>query len=276
MKKIAVYYKKLFINEYKLFRSEVSVTEYIIWWIMRGLLLTVIIKWSIENGNSPTDELAHHPLQIVQIWANLLGTFIVPVFRIVFPKQLFLGRLSYRTQKWGSFLCFFNCFFGHCLGLNLTTYLFDALEHFLSGFVLVFLCYQIIMSMRHDKREVSPLIGSVCGFGMAAFCHIGWEFFEFIVDYTVPNSGNQDYSYAYGDDYLPYRLFGKTANPGQTPLFDTMSDFAMALIASVIGAAFLWLSIYRRQKKEKAAALQPDDDTASSVSAAKSRAAAVK
>lgn len=247
-KKIGLYYKNLFKTEYSLFRSEISVAEYIIWWIMRLILLSVIIAWSLSNKRGET---SYHPLQIIQIWANLAGTFIVPVFRLVFPKKLFLGRLPYRAQKWGSFLCFFNCFFGHCLGLNLSTYLFDALEHFVSGFVLVFLCYQVVISMRHDKRELSPLISSICGFGMSQFCHIAWAIFEFIVDYLVEGSGNQDYSYVYNDDYLLYRLIGKTANPAQTPLFDTMSDLTMALLASIVGGAVLWLVVYKKQKKAR-------------------------
>lgn len=256
MKKIGTYYKNLFKSELKIFRSQISIPEYIIWWVMRLLLLSVIIQWELSNKSGETD---YPKLQIIQIWANLAGTFIVPVFRIVFPKQLFLGRLPYRTQKWATLICFSFCYFGHCLRLNATTAWFDDIEHIISGFLMVFVCYQVALSMRHDKSELSPLISSVCGFGLSCFCSIFWEIFEFVTDYLVEGSTNQGYNIGLDDDFLVKFFFGHPANPGQVPLFDTMFDLILGLSSAIMGGAVLWISVYLRQKKAGASLVEFDE-----------------
>lgn len=258
MKKISQYFTSLFKSEFKLFRAEVSIPEYIAWWIMRILLISVIIQWELSNKSGETD---YPKIQIVQIWANLAGTFIVPVFRIIFPKQLFLGRLPYKTQKWATLICFSFCYFGHCLHLNGTTEWFDNIEHMISGFLMVFVCYQVALSMRHDKRELSPLVSSMCGFGLSCFSAIIWEIFEFITDYFVPGSVNQGYTLEIDDDFMFKYLFGNPANPSQVPLYDTMLDLMLGLSSAMLGAGVLWLYINKKQKSADAEAVNVSSDS---------------
>lgn len=248
MGKIINYYKNLGRSEWRLFRSQVSIPEYIIWWIMRLLLLGSLISWSVSNAKGETN---YHPLQILQIMPNLLGCFGIAICRFVFPKKLFLGRISYSTQKWISLLCFCFCFFGHILSLNTKPGLYFAfIEHLLSGFLLVPIGWHLAVAIKNDGKPLAPKIASMCGFGISCFCAVIWEMFEFSVDYFAVGSENQGYLFVPSQDYILYKVLGRmSANPGQLPLFDTMIDLSLGVISAILGGIVFGLVLAYKQKK---------------------------
>lgn len=246
LSKILTYYKNLPKNEWNELRKSVSWVEYIIWWIIRILMIhaSVQIYGMCKAGEKDS-------ILFVQICATTLVTFAASLFRIIFPKQIFLGRLPYSAQKYATACAFFCSYFGHYHDLCAKPG-FDTLLHIMTGFLLVFACYEIVMSMQLTDKPVSGFIASVIGFGMNCFVIILWEIFEFTVDYI--GGGNlQAYIPVFSEgEKLIFKIFGDPATQDQLPVFDTMLDMMMALVSSVPAAALLWVKTAHQNKKREA------------------------
>lgn len=247
MKKIIQYYKQLPANEWKELRKNISVPEYIFWWLIRGLMLYAVIVSCKEYAAEEQSFII-----LLQLSVNFAVTFLVTLLRFVFPKQLFLGRVPYTVQKYAMVIVFFGSFIGHYFD-KCAVAGYDSFLHILSGFLLVFVCYEIVMSMQLQNRPVSGFIASVIGFGMNCFVIILWEIFEFVMDYI--GGGNlQMYDPPQPDsDYFLFRLLGMPVAMEQIHVFDTMIDIVLALVSSIPAAVLLWVLIARKNKK---AALQ--------------------
>lgn len=243
MKKILNYYKELPKNEWNEMRKRVSIPEYILWWVVRVLMIyataCAFLKWREDSTQF---------MNFLQVAANLAVTFLATLLRVIFPKQIFLGRVPYAAQKYGMIIVFFGSFIGHHFG-QCGVRGYDSFLHILSGFLLVFVCYEIVLTMQHGDKPVSGFIASVLGFGMNCFAIIVWEIFEFIVDY-ITGSTLQDYLFTQPpEDFLFFRLFGTPADMAQMPVLDTMLDMILALVSSIPAAAVLWAVVAYKKKK---------------------------
>ncbi|MBR6780184.1 MAG: hypothetical protein IKM24_04120 [Clostridia bacterium] len=244
MKKIIDYYRSLPKNEWREMRKSVSVPEYVLWWQVRVMMLYALgmtLKTYLETGEK-LDIL-------IQLIANVFAAFSVTFFRVVFPKQIFLGRLPYSAQKYGMILVLFGSYMGHYLGFCGKPG-YDSFLHVLSGFLCVFICHEaVVKCLQKQERPLSGFMSSVVGFGMGCFVIIFWEIFEFVYDYFVGTT-LQDFLFNPSEDYILFRLFGTPAAPEQKAVFDTMIDMVLALVSSIPAAAILWASTAHKQKKQ--------------------------
>lgn len=243
MKKIGSYYRALPKNEWKTLRKDISIPEYILWWQVRVMMLYALAmtaKTYLQTGEK-LDIL-------IQLIANAVASFAVPLLRFIFPKQIFLGRVPYTAQRYGMIIILFGSYAGHYLGFCGRPG-YDSFLHILSGFLCVFICYEaVIKGFQTEEKPVSGFIASVIGFGMGCFVIIVWEIFEFTYDYFV-GTNLQDYLFSPEADYIVFRLFGNPVNTQQVAVFDTMIDMILALLASIPGAAVLWAWVAHKQKK---------------------------
>ncbi len=242
MSRIFNYYKNLPKNEIGQLRKEISLPEYIFWWIIRGAMI-----YALYSHLHNPDVLTINKLAVA---GNLLATFTVFLGRIVFPKFFFLGRLPYTLQRYISLTVFFGCFFGQYLGLNWRLSNYDKGMHVFAGFVGVFIGYHVMMAMKHNKLAVTPFISSFIGFGFSCFITVAWEIFEFLIDFYIPGSCNQNYGWTPDPDMLFFKIFGSGAgNAGQVGLYDTMIDVILGIIGAVMGALLIWPYVKHDVKK---------------------------
>ena len=243
LKKIASYYYHLPENEWKELRKSVSIVEYILWWQLRVMMIfstLMVYKDYLETGER-FDIL-------IQLIANTVASFSVTLLRVIFPKQIFLGRVPYSAMKYGMVIIFFGSFLGHYYGYC-GTHGYDTFLHVLSGFLCVFICYEVVINgMQLQKKPVSGFISSVIGFGMGCFVIIVWEIFEFSYDYFV-NANLQDYLFTPEADYIIFRLFGAPVNEKQIPVMDTMIDMITAMLSSIPASAIVWAMVAHKNKK---------------------------
>lgn len=244
MKKIFNYCRALPKNEWKALRKDISVPEYLLWWQVRIMMLYALgmtAKTYAQTGER-FDIL-------IQLIANAVAAFAVPLLRFIFPKQIFLGRVPYTAQRYGMIIILIGSYMGHYHGFCGRPG-YDSFLHVLSGFLCVFICYDIVIKgMQTEEKPVSGFIASVIGFGMGCFVIILWEIFEFTYDYFV-GTNLQDFLFNPAEDYIVFRVFGKPKMTEQFPVFDTMTDMILALSASIPAAGILWAHTAYKQKKK--------------------------
>jgi len=73
--------KVKFKNEYRIFRTEVTPAEYILWWVARAAILYAFIK-TVQSGQKET--------LIMQIAAKFAFSFFLPLFCICCREEFFL------------------------------------------------------------------------------------------------------------------------------------------------------------------------------------------
>ncbi len=237
MRIIPRYYWRLFQNEFTQLRSEISIPEYILWWLLR-----IGMCWGVcRLFNDPTQPF----IFCLTVAGNYLMTFAVVLFRVIIPKWFFLGRLPYATQRYLNISVLFGSLFGHIFPLYGKIQNYDKVLHVVGGLVMVFLGYEIMRCLKHDNRPVSPLIGSFAGFGFSCFLIVFWELFEFFADYFIVGANNQSFTEtAFGENDIFLKILGFGAqNAGQAAIYDTMLDMITALVAAVFGGFLLRLYI---------------------------------
>lgn len=242
MQKLFKYYKNLPRYEYKQLRGEISPIEYILWWTVRALMIYALYS-SIKN---PDRDFLYR----LTIFGNLSATFTVLLGRVLFPKFLFLGRLPYSVQRFITFHVLLGSFFGQYVGFYWRIPTYDKWLHLVLGVTGVFIGYHVMMCMKHNNRPVSPFIASFSGFGFSCFLSVAWEIFEFMTDYYIAGSTNQNYRWAPEPDMFFFKIFGLGAqNTGQAALYDTMIDTILGLTGAVIGGIIIWPYVKRHGKK---------------------------
>lgn len=114
-----------------------------------------------------------------------------------------------------------------------TVWWFDDLLHGLSGIILVFVGLIFVQFMNyHHKLKLTPLFMAAFVFCFATSVGVLWEIYEFGMDagfgYTM-----QQWNVPPSDPMMGYGFQG-------SGLRDTMGDFILAWIGSVIGAAVVY------------------------------------
>ena len=181
---------------------------------------------------------------------NMIATFTVPVFAMIFPRSFFLGRLSVKTQVYFDLLIVLGSFF--CYGFSMYKYVaeYDKWQHFFSGFIVVFLGAELMKTFFKNKK-VEPAFGLIGGVGLSFAVIVIWELFEFTADFFIAGSTNQGYNYGFDEKLLFIKIFGHGAgNEGQYPLFDTIFDMMAAAVGIAVAAA-VFIVIMKIKEKMK-------------------------
>ncbi len=217
--------------------SEITVPEYILIWIIRAVV--------IYGGIRLQD-----PSQVVMYWINTLALFAMTILRFVAPKKSFLARLDFRAQHIIAFFELLGTFFGKYINAYAYIAKYDRLLHLLSGPGAVIAGYFVFKALasKDGKKKIYP--SNLAAFSSISFSFVVitiWEIVEFFGDYLF-GSVNQGWYYAPAENDIFFRIFGKVADPGQYPLWDTMLDMIDASVTTIISGTVLWVVLKLMEK----------------------------
>lgn len=229
-------------SEISSLKNELSLFEYISWWLLRAVQLFVLIRLIIKD---PTNS------NVLLLSLNLLATFTVPLIRLLlFPKRLFT-RLSFHTQTWLNIMVLLGSFLGQGLEWNHKVTSWDKVLHLVAGAVIVFIGNELAGMFLSDKDRVSPLFRTYSSVGFSYIAIVVWEVFEFFADYYWPESSNQAYNISPDRDKFFFAIFGHGAqNENQWAVFDTNVDMLCAVVGVLPAAIALFLWLNKNNKKE--------------------------
>lgn len=232
--------KLYLLNEKKELKKGISVAEYIWWWTLRMCMVGMII-FNVARDREP--------MVIFIMCTNLFLTFIIPFIRLLFFKKIFLGNLPYRIQSFIDVFIFAGSFLGHGLDYNGTVPNYDKYMHFISGGLAVFIGYLLICSVSGGEC-LSPALKTMGAGGFSCVVIVIWETFEFISDFVINGSANQNWEYSPDEKFLFYRVFGMGAGKTeQYPVLDTDLDIFLAFVGVCLCAAMLFVWLKYREKK---------------------------
>ncbi len=228
--------------------DEMTVAEYISWWIVRVLMIYALF---------------HHKekMEIIMCFVNTLALFALPFLRFIAPRKSFIAYLPIRCQHIVNLFEFLGSFLGTYVNVYLLIWpKFDWFIHFISGPLTVMAGYYIYIAFlkKEEKEEsLSPAVGTLFGAGFSAIIIVLWEIVEFFGDFFF-GTANQGYAYIPRDDQLLFKLFGKGAIPDglQYPLWDTMIDMLYASVTTIVFCIILYVFLKLRIKKKKKSALE--------------------
>lgn len=213
-------------------RSEITIAEYISWWIVRILLVISII-------------LAGDKTYVILHAVNLPAAFAMSLIYFIFPKNSFFGRLDARTQHIINFFEVLGTFCGHILNAYAYIAKYDRLLHLFSGAAGViagYYIYKALVTKENNIKYVTPKAATFSAVSFSFMIIALWEVQEFISDYFI-GSQNQGYYYAPAADDIFFKIFGNGANrgEGQYPLWDTMMDMIDATLTTVAAGIILYI-----------------------------------
>ena len=208
--------------------GEITVPEYILIWIVRAVV--------IYGGIRLKD-----PSQIVMYWVNTFALFALTLIRFIAPKKSFLARLDFRIQHIVGFFELLGTFFGKYIDAYSYIGKYDRILHFLSGPGAVIAGYYIFKAFASKdgkKKFYSPALATYSSFSFSFVVITIWEIVEFSGDYLF-GSICQSWYYAPPENDIVFRIFGKVADSGQFPLWDTMMDMIDATFGTIISGIVL-------------------------------------
>lgn len=230
-------------NEIQTLKKDVTVFEYISWWILRviqaGALIHLVIT-NPEDGN------------VLLLSLNLLATFTITLVRIILiPKKLIL-KIPYRCQTWLNFMIFFGSFLAQGMRWNWKVPSFDKILHFIAGAVILLIGNELMnMFIRKDDR-ISPMFRTFAATGFSYLAIVIWEIFEFFVDFYWVESQNQAYNISPDRDPWFFMIFGQGAqNENQWAVFDTNVDMLCAVIGTIPAIICLYIYLSKKEMKIK-------------------------
>ena len=220
--------------------KEISVAEYISWWVVRVLLIWAIIA-------CPQSEK-------IMISINFLALFAMSLLRFLASKDGFASRISFRCQHIINIIEFLGTFLHNFLNVGKYIDNFDRILHVASGPLVVIAGYYILKACckTEEQRKIvlEPRAASLfcCGFSFIVICL--WEFMEFFGDLLF-GSTNQGYNCTPSNDEFWYIVFNRfnAAGAEQYPLWDTMFDMFDAAITTAIATVIMYLVLRSRRKK---------------------------
>ena len=225
-------------------KSELHTLEYILWWVLRFLMLAALIYHAVNEPDG---------IRSFLLTLNLTASFTIPLMRLLLvPKRIF-GRIPFRCQSWLNLFIFFASFLSHGLLFNANVQSWDKALHFMSGFCLLLIGNEIIGLLLRRGDRISPFLRAFCGAGTSFMAIVAWEIYEFIVDYNWEGSNNLAYNISPDRDPLFVWLFGGPSvnfDAGLASLFDTMTDMLCAGTGTVYAAVFLCIYLERAEIKE--------------------------
>ena len=231
-------------GEISCLRNELSLPEYLLWWLLRAVQTFVLVRMIITDRENQN---------ILLLSLCLLASFTIPLVRLLlFPKWLF-KRLSFHTQTWLDIMIFFGSFLGQGLGWNHSVTSWDKVLHLMAGAVIVFIGNGVAGMFLSERDKVSPLFRTYASVGFSYIAIVVWEVFEFFVDFYWPLSTNQAYNIKPDRDPFFFMIFGQGAqNENQWAVFDTNVDMFCAVIGVIPAAIALFIWLSKKEKKEAA------------------------
>ena len=229
-----------------LMKEEVSIPEYILWWAIRLCMVFHIVR-ELRPGRDTIDYIL--PFFIT------FGTFAVFFIRMLLPEKSFFGRLSFKAQKYISFMIFFGTFIGNYFSLYSVNgpMHYDWILHGISGAIITMLGYHLLVAVNGDKTKLTPQISALGSIGFSCILMVVWEMIEFVGDFLWGDD-NQKYDWVLqtNDPFYPILSNGKPG-PDQYGVFDTVIDMLLALLVTVGTAVILFVVLTLREKSEKKA-----------------------
>lgn len=181
-------------------------------------------------------------------WSNRIGNFLIGSMVVAVPITVWyedwfllfitvITLLLFLLTKWLSqslyyklpitfevailIFIFLTMFVGDGLKVYWTYPWWDLLTHTLAGVALGFLGFLMLyMITLRDKISIPPLYVALFSLSFSVLLGVGWEFFEYFMD----------------------TVFGTTMTKGagyEDIVWDLISDFVGALIASIFGYLYL-------------------------------------
>lgn len=209
-----------FKREFYIFKEEISLPEYIFWWLCRGIMIYVVITTYIQESSG------HFNLQMR---ANAIFLFILPVLHILPRKIFFLARLHHRVQTIVCLMVITTSFLGNYIDLYSVWENYDTFIHFIAGVVCVPVGYYLLLAFSKEGEIHSPLAKTVAGFGLSCFASLVWECYEYIFDWIAGAS-----TQGWGETPDTAFIEKYPTDPLRYPLFDTMTDALAGLTGAVI------------------------------------------
>lgn len=226
-------------------KKEVSLFEYILWWLLRIAMAAAIIYRQKENGPG-------FSLTVLILGLNLLATFTVTLIRLLlFPKRI-VCRLPFSCQRWINIIVFVAAFLGHGFGWVSEVTSWDKLMHVLAGAFVLLMGNDLVNMLIGETDKVSNSLRIFSATGFSYFAMVLWEVYEFIVDYNWPESTNMAYSTDPNRDAFFVWLYGGPSvnfEAGLASVFDTLTDMICAVAGTIPAIIFLYFYLKRKEKK---------------------------
>lgn len=231
--------------------EEMTVVEYVLWWAARLLMLYAVIMHTDYREK-------------VLCAVNTLALFAIPLMHFIFPKKSLIGNLPYRSQHIINLMEICGSFLGNFIFLYGKVAKYDRILHAISGPAAViagYFVYKAILKKEGREKDVSPLLGTVCGMGFSFMIIPIWEITEFFGDFFW-GTANQSYWYAPADDDIFYKIFGHGAitDGGQLPLWDTMMDMIDASITTIVFSMIFYFILRAAVKKQASKGAEEEAD----------------
>lgn len=231
--KIKLIFKQIF--------EEMSVVEYILWWMARGLMIYAIINFD-DNAER------------ILCMANALAMFALPFFRFIFPTESIIGKLSFRCQHLINIMVLAGSFVGNYLFIYNYYPRYDRFLHCISGPVSVFAGYFIVKALTSvkGKKPLPPSITAYVSGGFSFAVIALWEIMEFGGDFFF-GTENQCFRTIPSERDWFFRYFGPGAvsEGRQFPLWDTIMDMIDASATTVLAAIVLLIVLIIIDKRTK-------------------------
>lgn len=224
-------------------KKDLKLPEYIIWWVLRLCMIITYIVFTVKG-----EALYQRNLILI----NTVATFAIPLMRIILPKKLFTSRLSYRIQSYIDIFIFLGSFLGHGMKFLGEVPEYDKFMHFMAGGVVVFIGTEVLKAF-DGYEKITPAIKLFCGIGFSFIFIVLWENMEFIADWVITGSNNQNYLGGPEETDLFIRIFGIGKNsPAQNPLYDTNADLLYAVVGCIVCSIPFYVFLSSKAKKEAA------------------------
>lgn len=218
-------------------KRDVPLPVYLFWWVVRILVIYGTIQ-SILN---------HNTLEVPQMIANIFVCFIFSFFKL-FPKEKFLfSRLSFKLETIVIFLNLMTTYCGSYLRFYETIDAWDMMVHFVFSILGVYFCYEVTVAATKERKDLEPIVGALCGFGLCTAGGVFWEIYEFTVD-QIGGRNVQHWDLSKANNGKGTEIFHFT-NPMRYALLDTMSDLIFAFAGAIIGTVIIYYWLKKRAKK---------------------------
>lgn len=199
-------------------------SQKILWIILR----IIIICWGIYG-------LFHGSVvEFLEAIFAVIFTHLWDFFQI-FGKKSFIIEVGSSAQTVLNIFIFIAVVIGSTLNNRTAFRDFDIVTHCMAGFISAWFGYDFANIVYRKRGDLGPAMSSLFSLTFALALSVGWEIYEFSMD----------------------RIYGLTlqnsAPNTEAGLIDTMVDFIMCAIGSVIGMlliAFIRNGIIGKHKKE--------------------------
>lgn len=237
----------------------ITVFEFVLWWMMRIALVTVLISIYKEKPDS---------IRVVQIAGCTLATFTVPLVKKIFFFVKPFQKITHRTQTWINITAFLTSFFGQGLDWYHEIPTWDKYMHLFSGGLVLLIGNELVNAFTRKGDRISPFNRMMASSGFSYFVIVIWELYEFTMDYFWEGSALQRYEPGDETDHLGtlfVKIFGESVNNNRIEyaddgsieavvtnwqLFDTNIDMLYAFLCCIVFSVGIFVFYTVKEKRE--------------------------